>query len=323
MRRTIAALGLLGMGLSVALAQDADVDVEDPRWYVSPMVGYLMSDSDRDGDDEVAGYLGLGKPLSRYVNMELNAYGSNVSVDAGGSHKMRGAGVSGLLMLSRNPAFSPYAMIGASGMRTAHQGDSTFNPVAEAGVGFFSQVFGDNSLRADVRQRFGFDNDTVPGESRLDDLVASVGVAIPLGRKPHRPEPEPAPVAQAPAPAPEPEPKTVRETVILEGVNFCFDCHHLSDQAKAILDTNARKVIDANVDSDIEVAGHTDSIGTEEYNLELSQRRTDSVREYLVSQGVDGSKLTSKGYGESQPIADNATAEGRARNRRVELRIME
>lgn len=313
--------GLIAVCAGAVAAQDADI--EDPRWYVSPMVSYLMTDSDREADDEVGGYLGLGKPLSEHVNVELQAFGANVSLDQGGHQQMRGAGVAGLYMFGRSPGFSPYAVVSGSGMRTEYRGDSTFNPVAEAGAGFFSQVLGDTSLRADVRQRFVFDNDSVPGESRLDDVVASVGISIPLGSKPARPEPVAEAPAPVPAPAPAPQPKTIKETVILEGVNFCFDCYLLSDQAKTILDTNARKVIDANIDNDIELAGHTDSIGTEEYNMALSQRRVDSVREYLVSQGVDGAKLTARGYGESQPIADNATPEGRARNRRVEVRVME
>lgn len=312
------ALGLLVVS---ATGRADDAPIEDPRWYVSPMVTYTMTDSDRDADDGVGGYLGLGKPLTRHINMELYAHGVHVDADDG-KQEMQGAGASALLMLSRNPAFSPYIALGASGVRTKYDSDSTFNPAPEAGVGVFSRVFGDVSLRADVRQRFNFDNDTIGGETRLDDTVASLGFAIPLGAAPERPQPV-AQAEPAPVPAAQPAPQPVKETVILEGVNFCFDCHYLSDAAKAILDTNARKVIDANVDNPIELAGHTDSIGTEEYNQQLSQRRVDSVREYLVAQGVDGSKLTARGYGESQPIADNSTAQGRARNRRVEVRVME
>src|SRR5690606_14348664 len=73
----------------------------------------------------------------------------------------------------------------------------------------------------------------------------------------------------------------------------------------------------------VEVAGHTDSDGSAEYNEGLSQRRALTVRDYLVRQGIDEDRLSVRGYGESQPIADNATAEGKARNRRVVLRILE
>lgn len=68
------------------------------------------------------------------------------------------------------------------------------------------------------------------------------------------------------------------------------------------------------------VEGHTDSVGNDDYNLKLSQRRADAVRKYLVDKGVAGSRLTAKGLGETQPVADNGTAEGRAQNRRVVLK---
>jgi outer membrane protein OmpA-like peptidoglycan-associated protein len=69
----------------------------------------------------------------------------------------------------------------------------------------------------------------------------------------------------------------------------------------------------------IEVAGHTDSRGSDAYNIKLSQRRAEAVRDYLISKGIAADRLSAKGYGESQPVADNATDEGRFKNRRVEL----
>ena len=66
-----------------------------------------------------------------------------------------------------------------------------------------------------------------------------------------------------------------------------------------------------------EIEGHTDSVGSEAYNKKLSERRADSVKSYVVGQGVEISRLSTKGFGESQPVADNGTAEGRAQNRRV------
>ena len=73
----------------------------------------------------------------------------------------------------------------------------------------------------------------------------------------------------------------------------------------------------------VEVAGHTDAQGSDAFNLKLSQRRAEAVRAYLVSKGVDGTRLAAKGYGESVPVGDNATAAGRAQNRRVELRKLD
>ena len=73
----------------------------------------------------------------------------------------------------------------------------------------------------------------------------------------------------------------------------------------------------------VRVEGHTDDQGKDAYNLQLSQRRVDSVLAYLVNQGVGADRLEARGFGETQPIADNKTAQGRAENRRVEFRIME
>jgi OOP family OmpA-OmpF porin len=73
----------------------------------------------------------------------------------------------------------------------------------------------------------------------------------------------------------------------------------------------------------VELQGHTDSSGADAYNMQLSERRASSVREYLISQGVPPTQLVSRGYGETQPIADNKTNEGRALNRRVEMAVLE
>lgn len=123
--------------------------------------------------------------------------------------------------------------------------------------------------------------------------------------------PPPAPVA---APEPPPPPKKL----VLEGVNFDNNSAKLRSDADDILDKAAATLKEWG-DVKVEVAGYTDSNNTDAYNLELSDRRANSVRDYLISKGIDASRLTAKGYGETNPIADNETAEGRAKNRRVEL----
>ena len=73
----------------------------------------------------------------------------------------------------------------------------------------------------------------------------------------------------------------------------------------------------------MELQGHTDSSGANAYNLQLSQRRANSVREYLLSQGVPAAQLTARGYGETQPITDNTSNEGRSKNRRVVMHVID
>ena len=105
----------------------------------------------------------------------------------------------------------------------------------------------------------------------------------------------------------------------LEGVNFEFDSAKLTTDSIARLN-EAVEIMKRNADDKIEIAGHTDSMGSEEYNEGLSQRRAQAVADYLIANGANAANLSVKGYGESQPVADNSTEAGRAMNRRVELR---
>lgn len=126
------------------------------------------------------------------------------------------------------------------------------------------------------------------------------------------------PVAVKPV---EPAPQTEVITLSDAGnVLFDFDKSDLTPAAKAQLDTLMDKLRNADVVS-IKVIGHTDSKGSDAYNQALSERRASSVAAYLLSQGLAPNKLTSEGRGESEPVADNASDEGRAENRRVELHI--
>ena len=120
--------------------------------------------------------------------------------------------------------------------------------------------------------------------------------------------------------APKPAPKVV-EIIKLSGVNFANNSADLTAESIAILD-GAVATLKRRADINVEVAAHTDSSGSDKYNQSLSERRAASVMDYLVSHGIAADRVSSKGYGESQPIADNSTSEGRAQNRRVELRVM-
>jgi OOP family OmpA-OmpF porin len=105
----------------------------------------------------------------------------------------------------------------------------------------------------------------------------------------------------------------------LEGVNFEFDSAILTADSKTTLEA-ALVIMKRNADDKIEIAGHTDSQGAADYNQGLSERRAQAVADYLIANGANGNNISVKGYGESQPVADNATEAGRAANRRVELR---
>jgi OOP family OmpA-OmpF porin len=115
-------------------------------------------------------------------------------------------------------------------------------------------------------------------------------------------------------------PKVGETLMILEGVNFAFDSAAILPESEAILDKAVEALKNAST-IHVRVEGHTDSIGSERYNLKLSQRRAEAVVNYLVGQGIEASRLEPVGYGESEPVASNATKEGRYRNRRVELEV--
>ncbi len=113
-----------------------------------------------------------------------------------------------------------------------------------------------------------------------------------------------------------------KEVLVLSGAKFDYDKATLRDDAKETLDKVARG-LKAHPEVKIEVGGHTDSRGSDAYNKKLSMARAQAVVDYLVAQGVPASQLTPKGYGKADPIADNKTDEGRAKNRRVELKRIE
>ncbi|MEN8162083.1 MAG: OmpA family protein [Myxococcota bacterium] len=152
-------------------------------------------------------------------------------------------------------------------------------------------------------------------------LGASAGYLICRAMQPEEEAPPPPP---PPPPAPEPRAAPpappVDEKIILRGVNFDFDKSDIRADAAVILD-EAASILNANPGKAVRVEGHTDSIGTDVYNQGLSERRAASVKDYLAGQGVDGTRLSTAGFGESNPIAANDTQDGRALNRRVELNL--
>jgi peptidoglycan-associated lipoprotein len=112
-----------------------------------------------------------------------------------------------------------------------------------------------------------------------------------------------------------------REVLVFEDVHFDFDRFNLRPDAIKILDDAVTKLM-AQGDVRVTIEGHTDSIGTVEYNLALGERRSNSVRDYLVQRGIQNVRLMTVSYGEERPIADNATAQGRAMNRRAHLVVI-
>jgi OOP family OmpA-OmpF porin len=131
----------------------------------------------------------------------------------------------------------------------------------------------------------------------------------------------PAPAAAAsPAPAPTPVVASSKVTYAADAF-FDFNKSVIKPEAKAKLDDLVDKIKAINLEVIIAV-GHTDAVGSDEYNQKLSMRRSNAVKAYLINKGVDKTRIYTEGKGEKQPVADNSTKEGRAKNRRVEIEVV-
>ncbi len=192
-----------------------------------------------------------------------------------------------------------------------HSGrDQSTLAIAGAGVKYY---FTNNLYaRAGVEADYAIDNGKW-------DYSALVGLGVNFGGNAGAVAPAPTP-APAPEPTPEPEAPVAQVVRVELDVKFDFD--------KSVVKPNSYGDVKNLADfmaqypaTNVEVAGHTDSVGPDAYNQKLSQRRADAVKQVLVKDGVAPSRITAVGYGESRPVADNATEAGRAVNRRVEAQV--
>ncbi|HEX5628119.1 MAG TPA: OmpA family protein [Usitatibacteraceae bacterium] len=173
------------------------------------------------------------------------------------------------------------------------------------------------------------DSQGVPVRDSQGQCVLTNGIPHP-DCQPKKDAPAPKPAAPAtptapaapgkPAtPAAKPAPASVRQAIVIQAdALFDFDKSVVRPDGKKNIDDAMAKL--AGVDVEMVIAtGHTDSVGTDAYNQKLSDRRAAAVKDYLVSKGIPASKITTIGKGESQPVATNKTAEGRQKNRRVDI----
>ena len=167
----------------------------------------------------------------------------------------------------------------------------------------------------------GCDEDLIP----KPPAAPRVAPPPPPPPAPAAPAPAPAPVTPPPAPpapAPAAPPKPTSEKVTFAADTFFdFDKAVLKPEGKAKLDDLTTKIRGITLEVIIAV-GHTDSVGSDAYNQKLSLRRAEAVKAYMVSKGIEANRVYTEGKGEKQPVADNKTAEGRAKNRRVEIEVV-
>ncbi len=365
MKKKLLCLALFSaMGAAQAvMAQDFD-----DRWYVDGSIGYNFQDKARSDQNAPFGMIGVGKPISSHWALELNFNYQNpketnfVPTPTSSQHwQQYGLELDALYHFHVDEKWNPYVRFGIGWERSRE--DFSQNPLVfvpgtrsnDGVMGIFGlgldRNYGRYGVRAEFGERWISDTNSVqaPNRSHFIDLLASVGVTVALGPEPIKAvEPAPAPVATCAdkdsdgdgvndcndkcpnSPAGQtvgPDGCPVPVTIDLRGVNFDFDKSKLRPDAVAILN-EAVEVLKKYPELKVEVAGHTDSVGTDAYNQKLSERRAKAVYDYLTSNGVDAGRLMGPhGYGESHPIAPNTNPngsdnpEGRAQNRRTELNV--
>ena len=336
-----------------AHAQSAD---ETGMWYLNPQPGYTFLDNSRNVDDDVHYGLGFGYHLSPHFSLEFNGLLGDFEGDAGRTLHQNAYSADGLIVFGRENRVSPFVSLGAGYLDNNFAGNDDWHSLlGQAGFGLLIDGGdGDNFLfqfRPEIKYRHDWPS-SPHGNDDSGDILVNLGFAFNFGPR----SAAPVPVAHTPPPPPPPPPPPAppppadsdrdgvldtadqcpgtprgvtvddrgcpREPVILRGVDFEFNSATLKPESRPVLDEVA---IDLKKHPllRVELQGHTDSKGADAYNLDLSQRRANSVRDYLISQGVNPGQLMAKGYGETQPIADNATESGRAENRRVVMRVLD
>jgi OOP family OmpA-OmpF porin len=355
----IGILALTGTASTGALAQPEATTQEDAG-YVTILPFYLSADANRRGttEDGRGMVVGYGHPLgqSRW-SWEVQTFAEvlNVEPEAASDFQRFGAGVDLTYRFRRRDAISPFVLLGGGVLRDEVVPDvlSDTDYFANAGLGLVTGGLGQSEIRLRAEVRYVRDAFEIAGEGHKNDRRLALGVEIPLGRRTIEVEREVTRevVREVPREVPAqivdtdndgvPDqndrcPGTLeglatdnrgcaataeQSSVRLEGVTFELNAAQLTPEASATL----RQVADAlrgEPNLRAEIAGHTDSSGDDAYNQRLSQERANAVLEFLASQGIDRNRLDARGYGESRPVADNATAAGRERNRRVEFNVL-
>lgn len=320
----------------------------DSRWYISPFATYTWADQDRATDDGAGWGFAVGKPIKEWLNLELRMTYTDLASEnpadlswsqvedrynqyllygyqGTGDFTIGDVALDGLFFFGRG-AVQPFLLAGIGAIQDSFDCDYTpanyaggcksgtdWSFMAEAGGGILVPM-GDNiSFRLDGRYRYDDNSGDIRNASSFGDWVVTAGVYIPIGAKYHAPAP-------------------VTKTFELSAdALFGFNKDTLSPTGVATIGDFARDLGDSSHYSNIRVAGHTDPIGSEAFNQDLSDRRANTVANQLVTDGVPSDRITARGYGESQlkvTEADCAHAKSRAAliecfqpNRRVEVTV--
>lgn len=353
MKRTILG-GLTAAACFIATSQAtlaADSYDDTGAWYLSAMAQYSLLDDKRISKDDFGLHVGLGYDFAPHLAAELALSNGSFHVrGSGASERLSAASLDILFKLAPvTSMFKPYVLAGAGGMTDnigRVPGENNKAWLAEAGVGLLTGLGSQSGstrlqFRTEAKYRYEFIQHTPGIPNNPGDVVFGVGLQLMFGAHtpppppvakalPPPPPPEPAPPPPPPAPAPtcvapaglqvDANCRIIEQTLVVRAVDFEFNSAQLTAPARQTLDEVAASLV-KQPELKIEIQGYTDSTGSPEYNLRLSQKRAESVRDYLMGKGVNPAALTAKGFGVANPIATNKTTDGRAQNRRVAFQV--
>lgn len=313
--------------------------------YVAGMGSALERDPVFELDTGFGAHALVGMPVSSSVNGELSAFFASSDFEAGGAENDNwGFGLDAMMPLASGGT-RPFVLGGLGVMRDsfgAAAAETETSPYIDLGVGVLHALGDRLGLRGELRA-YATQYDELPGSEVALDFRLNLGLQF-GGFGPARSaerSPAPVPVAAGTpdadrdgvADADDECPGTARGLTVnrkgcvevssfkLTGTNFATGSATLSAGAKTLLDSVAA-TLSKESKVRVEIAGYTDSLGAPAKNAELSKRRAEAAKAYLVQKGIAADRLEARGYGAESPVDSNDTAAGRANNRRVEFRII-
>lgn len=332
------------LGALTLSAQAAD---DTGSWYVSPLLQYHLQGNDPQLKDNFGYQGGIGYNLPHEWALEADFSRGQFDIKGtDASRRLTGYSIDVIKKffpadMMQHYMVQPYALAGGGELddRTSAPGISfpTFHTfLAEAGIGLLTGIGNQQGstrvqLRTEAKYRMEFANADRFGVKDPSGVIFGLGVQMNFGAPDDRPPvvkevvrevpaPTPPPVVQPLPPPPPPPPPAPKGEIRLHGVTFATNSAELIPESFGVLNTTAAS-LQPYPNLVLEVRGYTDSRGSAAYNLKLSQRRAESVMNYLQQHGVSN-QISAKGYGKEDPIADNSTKDGQLANRRVTLHVV-
>ncbi len=289
----------------------------NPSWYIQANANLIRPDSEFGVDEHGAGFgFNLGKPLSEDWDIQIGTRFADQRQN-GLNYQQNMLGVDGLYMLSRS-TFRPFILAGVG-----YQEDRLSNtpagelqgyaPFLEAGVGVQAVLSDQWSLQLDFRREHGFLRNSDFGSNGNNNNYLSLGISYSFDKSPTlavakaAPTPPPAPIvaiAPPPPPPPAPAPAPRFEKIVLSSTELFGFNQSTLHMPQPKLDEIARVLNNNTQVSNIVIDGYTDRLGSDKYNQKLSEKRANAVKDYLVSKGIDASRLSAVGKGKANPVVE-------------------